>query len=157
VRTQRPYYPARAGASRGDDARLRDPAYAAELAWVRGQIDASGCVCCHSTRTVPMGTSNWYLEAPGNFMDTFFDTGLALGAGWIDSRSFGAYPPAENNGFDRINSGFPTTNPARMRAFFEAELLHRGRTRESFAGAEPFGGPIYDQLVYRPSASARGL
>jgi hypothetical protein len=157
VRTQRPYYPARAGASRGDDPRMRDPAYTAELAWVRGQIDASGCVCCHSTRTVGMGTSNWYLEAPGNFMDTFFDTGLALGAGWIDSRSFGAYPPAENNGFDRINSGFPTTNPARMRAFFEAELRNRGRTRESFAGAEPFGGPIYDQLVYRPSACANGI
>ncbi|MEZ4392173.1 MAG: proteinase inhibitor, partial [Polyangiales bacterium] len=101
--------------------------------------------------------SNWFIDAPGNWTDTFNDSGLALGAGWIDSRALGAYPPAENNGFDRINSGFPTTNPERMRAFFEAELMHRGRTRESFARAEPFGGPIYDQLVFRPSACAPGV
>jgi hypothetical protein len=44
-----------------------------------------------------------------------------------------------------------------MRAFFAAELQRRGRTRESFAGAAPFGGPIYDQLVYRPSACANGI
>lgn len=157
VRTQRPYYPVAPGASRGDDARMRDPAYTAELAWVRSQIEASACVCCHATRTSPMGPSNWFIDAPGNWTDTFNDSGLALGAGWVDSRALGAYPPSENNGFDRINSGFPTTNPARMRAFFEAELMHRGRTRESFASAEPFGGPIYDQLVFRPSACAPGV
>lgn len=157
VRTQRPYYPANPGMSRGDDPRMRDPAYTAELEWVRSQIESSACICCHSTRTAPMGPSNWFVEAPGNWMDSFFDSGLALGAGWIDSRALGAYPPEDNNGFDRINSGFPTTNPARMRAFFEAELTHRGRTRESFSSADPFGGPIYDQLVFRPSACAPGV
>lgn len=156
VRTQRPYYPARPGAPRGDDPRMRDPAYQRELAWVRSQIEASACVCCHATRTAPGGPSNWYLEAPGNFVDSFFDSGLALGAGWVDSRALGAYPPAENNGFDRVNSGVPSTDPARMRAFFEAELRHRGRTREEFAQAAPFGGPIYDQLVYRPGPCGAG-
>jgi len=152
VRTQRPYYPSSPALPRGDDPRMRDPAYTAELAWVRDQVAASACVCCHSTRTTPDGPSGWYLEAPGNWMDSFADSGLALGAGWVDSRALGAFPPDQNNGFDRVSSGFPTTNPARMRAFFERELMHRGRTRESFAGAEPFGGPIYQQLVFTPSA-----
>lgn len=151
VRTQRPYYPAEPGRPRGDDARMRDPAYVAELNWVRSQIASSACVCCHSTRA-PEGPSNWYLEAPGNWIDSFDDTGLALGANWIDSRALGAYPPGENNGFDRVHSGMPSTEPERMVRFFQQELMHRGRTRESFASAEPFGGPIYDQLVYTPSA-----
>lgn len=152
VRTQRPYYPVDPAPARPADARMRDPAYVAELNWVRSQVEASACVCCHSTRTSPMGPSNWYLEAPGNWMDSFYDTGLALGAGWIDSRALGAYPAADNNGFDRVRSGVPSTDPERMTRFFQAELAHRGRTRESFAMNEPFGGPIYDQLVYTPTA-----
>lgn len=88
-------------------------------------------------------------------MDTFYDTGLALGAGWIDSTSFGAYPPEENNGFDR-RYGIPSTNPERMRAFFAAELEHRGLGPEDFAEAEPFGGPLHDQLVYEPGACESG-
>lgn len=151
VRTQRPYYPVDPGRPRGDDPRLRDPSYAAELAWVRSQVESSACVCCHSTRA-PDGPSNWYIEAPGNWIDSFEDTGLALGAMWIDSRALGAYPASENNGFDRIRSGIPSTDPERMVRFFQAELAHRGRTRESFAGVDPFGGPIYDQIVFTPSA-----
>lgn len=152
VRTQRPYYPSPAGEPRGDDPRMRDPAYVTELNWVRSQVEASACVCCHSRRATPDGPSDWYIEAPGNWVDSFHDTGLALGAGWIDSRALGAFPTDQNNGFDRINSGVPSTDPARMRRFFERELMHRGRTRESFASAQPFGGPIYEQLVYTPSA-----
>jgi hypothetical protein len=152
VRTQRPYYAASPGEPRGDDARMRDPAYVAELAWVRSQVEASACVCCHSSRVAPEGPSNWYLEAPGNWMDSFYDTGLALGAGWVDSSSFGEYPAAENNGFARNISGVPSTDPERMARFFRAELQHRGRTRESFASAAPFGGPIYAQQRYTPMA-----
>jgi hypothetical protein len=89
-------------------------------------------------------------------MDSLEDSGLALGANWIDSTALGAYPAEENNGFARTLSGFPSTDPARMQRFFERELAHRGRTRESFASAEPFGGPIYAQLVYRPQRCADG-
>jgi hypothetical protein len=157
VRTQRPYYPVEAAPARTTpDPRMSDPTYVAELTWVRSQVEASACVCCHSTRTVPSGTSNWYVEAPGNWMDSFHPSGLALGAGWIDSSSFGAYPSAQNNGFSRTLSGFPSTDPERMRRFFERELANRGRTRESFAGTEPFGGPIYAQQVYRPTPCADG-
>lgn len=153
VRNQRPYYPVDAAPPRATpDPRLQDPAYVAELNWVRSQVEASACVCCHSTRVAPSGPSNWYLEAPGNWMDSFHPSGLALGAGWVDSRALGAYPATQNNGFARTTSGVPSTDPARMARFFEAELANRGRTRASFDGATPFGGPIYSQLVYTPSA-----
>lgn len=153
VRTQRPYYPRPPAQPRSTtpDARLQDPAYMAELTWVRGQISSSACVCCHSSAIAPMGPSNWYLEAPGNFMDSFFSSGLALGAGWVSSESFGAYPPEQSNGFSRTTSGFPSTNPARMARFFAAELEHRGLTQADFQGATPFGGPIYEQLIYQPT------
>ncbi len=157
VRTQRPYYarPPADQARTTPDARLQDAAYVAELAWVRQQVEASACVCCHSTRTAPNGTSNWYVEAPGNWVDTLYNSGLALGAGWLDSSSFGAYPPEQNNGFVRGTvSGFPSTDPDRMARFFQNELAARGLNQASFAGGRPFGGPIYDQLVFQPSECA---
>jgi hypothetical protein len=155
IQAQRPYYPYPANdAIPSDDARLDDPSYAAELAWVREQITASSCVCCH-TDTAPMGPSNWSIDAPANWMSTFFDTGLAFGAGWIDSTAFGAYAPEDNNGFDR-SVGFPSTDPDRMQRFFAEELAHRGRTPADFAEEPPFGGPLYDQLVYEPEGCTQG-
>lgn len=157
VRTQRPYYPVPpATPPATPDTRMQDATYVAELNWVRGQVESSACVCCHSQRTAPSGPSNWYVEAPGNWMNSFDASGLALGAGWIDSTSFGAYPAAQNNGFSRTLSGFPSTDPARMRNFFERELMHRGFTRADFESTEPFGGPIYRQSVYQPTACAEG-
>ena len=157
VLTQRPYFvvPPHA-APAAPDVRLSDPKYASELGWVKAQIQASACVCCHSTGFAPRGTSQWYLEAPGNFMDSFYDTGLALGAGWVDSKAFGAYDPADDNGFDRIHSGFPSTDPARMVAFFKDELAHRGKSQSDFASALPFGGPLVDQLTFRPGPCKSG-
>src|SRR5690606_5245622 len=46
--------------------------------------------------------------------------------------------------------------PARMVAFFVAELEHRGRTQADFADTPPFGGPLHDQLIYEPSACENG-
>jgi hypothetical protein len=135
---------------------MSDPAYVSELNWVRSQVAASACVCCHSNRIAPDGPSNWYIEAPGNWMHTFGDSGLALGAGWVDSSTFGAFPAEQNNGFSRTISGFPSTDPPRMQRFFERELMHRGRTRASFEGTEPFGGPIYAQTTFRPQPCADG-
>ena len=156
VRSQRPYYPLPGAPTEGQpDPRLDDPEYAEELEWVREQVEASACVCCHSDDT-PIGASNWSIDAPGNWMDSFYDGGLALGANWINSVSFGAYDPADNNGFDRFNSGFPSTDPERMVAFFAAELEYRGRTADEFADAAPFGGPLYDQLIYEPGACENG-
>lgn len=156
VRTQRPYYPVPpAEGWDAPDERLDDPAYVAELDWVKAQIQASACVCCHS-EDAPQGPSNWYIEQEGNFINGLADTGLAMGSHWIDSSAFGVYPPEDNNGFERETSGFPSTQPQRMRDFFIGELTHRGLTEEDFDGTDPFGGPLVDQLEYEPSACENG-
>lgn len=156
VYTQRPYYPAPpAEEADADDPRLDDPSYAAELSWVYDQIEASACVCCHGEEA-PNGASNWTIDADGNWMSTFYDSGLAMSAGWVDSTAFGAYPAEDNNGFHRDVVGIPSTDPERMIAFFEAELAYRGLVEADFADTKPFGGPLYDQLVYEPQACEDG-
>ncbi len=162
VRTQRPYLavPTADNATR-EDPRLNDPAYVAELNWLKGEIQATACVCCHSTKA-PNGTSNWYIDQPGNFMNGFFSRGLAMGAGWINTVGFGAYPPEQNNGFLRADpehpdrSIFVTTDPERVRKFFEAELAYRGKTRADFAD-QPYGaGPLDSQRFYTPTDCVAG-
>lgn len=159
VRTQRPYYPASPAdhAPVGPDPRLDDAALMGELAWVKSQVEACACVCCHSSELAPSGASNWFIEAEPYWVDTFSDYGLAFAAGWVDSTTFGAYPPEDNNGFDRSVVGLPTTDVARMRAFFEGELARRGLGPDDFVDAPPAGGPLYDQLVYTPSACSDGV
>ncbi|ATB33757.1 hypothetical protein [Melittangium boletus] len=162
VRTQRPYYPVPpAPDAAREDARLRDPTYANEVKWVRSQIESTACVCCHSTRA-PKGPSNWFVESPGNFINSFNPRGLAMGAGWIDTVGFGAYRPEHNNGFSRASperpndSIFVTTDAARIARFFEAELAHRGFTREDFT-EDPYGaGPLDTQRFFRPEACDKG-
>lgn len=158
VRTQRPYapYPRPDDAERADE-RLNDPTYKAELDWVKSQIEATACVCCHATSLTPNGASNWDIEQPGNFMNGFYDSGLALGANWVNSEALGAFPADENNGFDREISGIPSTDPQRMRDFFIAELQFRGLSEADFVDADPFGGPLYDQIYYEPSACPDGV
>ena len=162
VRTQRPYYPVPpAPDAAREDARLQDPTYANEVKWVRSQIESTACVCCHSTRA-PKGPSNWFVESPGNFINSFNPRGLAMGAGWIDTVGFGAYRPEHNNGFSRASperpndSIFVTTDAARIARFFEAELAHRGFTREDFL-EDPYGaGPLDTQRFFRPDACDKG-
>jgi hypothetical protein len=162
VRTQRPYYgaPAAMNATR-DDARLNDPAYRTEVEWVKREINSTACVCCHKS-TAPDGSSNWYVDQPGNFINGFYDRGLAMGAGWIDTVGFGAYPAEQNNGFSRASperptdSIFVTTDPARMKRFFEAELAYRGKTKADFAGQTYGAGPLDDQRFYKPGACESG-
>ncbi len=157
VYSQRPYYAAPPNPAPAEpDPRLDDPTYMAELAWVTSQVEASACICCHSDAIAPNGASNWFIEAPNNWMNSFYSSGLALGANWIDSTAFGAYDPADNNGFDRINSGIPSTDPDRMVEFFRAELSYRGKTEADFADSTPFGGPLYTQMIYEPTACANG-
>lgn len=161
VRTQRPYYPVPPAPTVGQaDARMTDPTYTRELGWVKSQIESTACGCCHST-SAPKGPANWYLEAPGNFISSFLDSGIAMGAGWITSVGLGAYPAAQNNGFSRStptdpnHTIFVTTDDARMRTFFAAEATRRGLTKEQFTG-QVAAGPLESQLKFRPSACVRG-
>lgn len=158
VRSQgRPYYPYPvAENAEREDPRMQDPIYVKELEWVKTQIRASSCGCCHSNKA-PKGPSNWYIEQKGNFINGFFDRGLTFGSHWVDSSAFGAYDPEQNNGFERVISGFPSVDGPRMRAFFERELEHRGLRPEDFANDPPFGGPLHKQRVYEPGPCPTGI
>lgn len=151
VLTQRPYYGFDYGIETSpDDPRLADDAYLGEVAWVREQVEACACVCCHSDEAAPRGPSGWYIEADPIWTDTIPDSGVAMLAGIVDSAALGAYPPSQNNGFDRDVAGLPTTDVDRMQAFFLEEWLRRGLDDEDAAEIPPFGGPLVTQRDYVP-------
>jgi len=153
VRTQRPYWPAAAARSPDpSDARLQDAAFMRELAWVTEQARASGCTCCHEAKLAPQGPSQWYIDAAPIWTTTVSDSGIALFAGLADSSVLGAYAPEDNNGFQRSTTGLPSTDGPRMRAFWLAELRHRGISEEQAAATPPFGGPIYTAQKQKPGA-----
>lgn len=157
VFSQRPYFAIDVGwETADDDPRLTDTDYQEELSWVTSQVEAAACMCCHSSELAPAGPSMWYVEAGPIWTDSLTDAGAAMMAGWIDSTAFGRFEPADNNGFDRATTGLATTDVARMLAFWEADLARRGLSRDDFAEAAPFGGPLYDQLTYAPSACENG-
>lgn len=158
VRTQRPYWPAPpAGEAASDDPRLSDTEYLQDLAWVKEQIAATGCSCCHDSReTAP---SQWDIAAGPLWLDSLSDTGLALFAGFADSSVLGAYPPERNYGFARDITGIPTTDPVRMRSILVEELGRRGISEAEASAVPPFGGPIYTNSVRppEPCADAQGV
>lgn len=157
VRTQRPYYGAPEPANTPEnDPRLTDEAYLTELAWAKGQVRAGACVCCHSQNIPPDGPSWWSIDAEPIWIDSVRDSGLAMMAGLAGSQALGAFPAAENNGFDRTELGLPTTDIPRMRAFLMGEWARRGFAPEDGAQFEDFGGPILDQLLYEPTACEEG-
>lgn len=153
---QRPYSPVPANPLADEaDPRLDDPAYVEELGWVKSQLRSSSCDCCHSAKA-PDGPSVFNIDFEGNFANQFSDRGVAMGAGWVPTVGFGTYPAEENNGFERASleepnlSAFPTTDQARMMAFFMNELNHRGRTQDEFADDLYGAGPLDEQLYYEP-------
>ncbi len=158
VLSQRPYWPGRAaGTATADDPRLSDATWKAEYDWATAQVEACACVCCHSDKHAPAaGPSGWFVEDGPIWTEGLDDDGLAVLAGWVDSTAFGAFKPEDNNGFSRDVTGIPTTDVVRMQRFLEGELGRRGLTRDSFDATMPFGGPLYAQLQYTPSACAAG-
>ncbi len=62
----------------------------------------------------------------------------------------------ENNGFSRDTTGLPTTDTARMRAFFKAELEHRGLSVDQYKDADPTPAFFYEQSKFEPKACEAG-
>ncbi len=152
VKTQRPFWPKpAAGATDPNDPRLEDQAFMNELAWVTKQVESSACVCCHDSSLSNGKAGVWDIRKEAIWTDTVPDSGLALFAGIADSSVLGAYPADQNHGFDRTLVGLPSTDPARMRAFFVAELARRGITEEQAKLVPPFGGPIYANMIAEPT------
>lgn len=155
VRRQRPYWSAPpARASKPDDPRLQDAAYARESAWASEQIAATGCSCCHDGRLI--AASQWDISLGPLWLDSLSDTGLALFLGLADSSVLGAYPAADNFGFDRTATGIPTTDTARMKTLLTGELARRGLSEAWARAVPPFGGPIYTASIQKPAACAAG-
>ena len=158
VYTQRPYYPYPAPPPGVEgDARLDDESYMSELAWVTEQVESCGCVCCHSKDIAPDGPSAWYTDAGPLWIDTVTDTGVALFTGIADSAALGAYLASDNNGFDRLTTGLPTTDIPRMQAFWIMELERRGLDVDWAAAVPPFGGFLLDQMNYVPEPCSAGV
>ena len=158
VRNQRPYYAERAEVTVvPDDPRVSDADYLTELAWVRGQAEASACACCHTASDTPDGAAIWDTEAEPFWIDTVSDAALAMLAGYTDSAAFGFLPTEENNGFDRSTTGLPTTDRDRLVAFFDTELTRRGLT-ETDAREQPLFAPMFRELIeFEPEACAEGV
>ncbi len=156
VLTQQPYYNVIPGSRASEvDPRMEDPVYAAEVEWVRDQANACACACCHSTGA-PQGPAIWNTDAEGNWINTFTDFGIAFGARVIDSSLLGSYNPGENNGFTRLTAGLPSTDEARMKAFFEGEMEHRGITAADFADRTRIPEPFDEQDNFVPQACEAG-
>lgn len=135
----RGYYPAPPAPEAEPDPRMQDPAYAAEVAWVKAQVEACSCVCCHQGSVTPEGAAIWDTEFKGNFINSFSPWGLAFMGGFVESSIFGSREAAENNGFSRDITGTPTTDVDRMLKFFTEELKHRGHTPEEFTDSDTPG------------------
>lgn len=156
VRTNRPYYGVPTRPIGGDDdPRLQDEAYVEESAWVRSQIESCACVCCHTSRA-PDGPSMWNIDDGTLFTDSMSDTAISMFAGYIDSSAFGGFDPADNNGFNRLDSALPTTDVERTLAFFEAEFQRRGIEEEWALSQRAIGGPLVEQASFVPEPCEEG-
>jgi hypothetical protein len=157
VRIQRPYSPVPPNDRYNTpDPRMDDPAYAADVEWVKSQLRSSACICCHDG-SAPDGPSVFDLDSTGNMLNQFNDRGIAMGTGWISTVGFGAWPPEQNNGFERSDlddpndSIFPTTDMQRMIAIFTREAEHRGLTEAQFSNDTYGAGPLDVLRAYEPT------
>ncbi len=156
VSTNRVYYPLEGREIAGeDDPRHLDEEYLVESDWVRSQVEACACVCCHTVRA-PEGPVKWSVDDGPLWTDGMSDTAIALFAGYNDSSALGAFDPADNNGFNRIDSALPTTDVDRMLGFFQGEFDRREIDPEWARGIRAIGGPLVGQRSYVPEACAEG-
>lgn len=156
VETNRPYYslPGNPPGS-SDDTRRDDPVYMQELQWVRSQVESCACICCHSEAS-PNGPAKWGVDSDDLWVDMMSDDAIGMFAGFIDSSALGHYPAEENNGFNRTESGLPTTDVDRMLKFFLEEFERRGLDEEEMSEKPPIGGPLIDQMTHSLEACPEG-
>jgi len=162
-RSGRPYYP-KAYDPRYDmpDPRRSDPAYLAEEAWVKSQINATSCVCCHA-KAAPNGEASIFdIDREGSLANQFTDRGIAHGSGLVNSIPLGAWPADQNNGFAKSDlehpdySIFLSTDPARMKAFWVKEQEYRNLTAANFVGVPDGFGPLSEGYYFKPEACTDG-
>jgi hypothetical protein len=119
-----------------NDARLQDPQFMQELSWVTTQVRSCGCACCHDTSRMS-DYALWDINKPHIWTDQLTPRGVAILGGQVSSAVFGQIPPEQNNGFDRSQTGAPTTDVARFKAYFQREIERRGITAEDISKMRP--------------------
>ena len=160
VRTQRPYYPVPSAATPSTpDTCMQDATYVV--------VSSTGCVgrwsrarACAATPSAwrRRGASNWYVEALGNWTNGFDASGLALGADLDRLHLLRRLSPRCRTKASRGRCrALPSTDPARMRDFFERELMHRGfYPRGLRAHRDPSADRSTANRSYQPTACAEG-
>ena len=136
-----------------DPGLLDDEVYVAELDWVSDQILASGCACCHASAADSGHVSGFDVTGPGVWTDSMTNAQLAMAAGrFPEHLLFGHYDAADNHGFDRTETLFASTDPERMRAFFEGEMARRGADQEDLDEAQGQFDALFGRLSEAPIA-----
>ncbi len=157
VLSQRPYwYKAPFNMVDPADPRLNDEAFMTELNWINSQVRSSGCICCHDSSNSGRRPAVWDISSEGVWTDQLSDQGVAILAGKVSSEILGEFIPANNNGFDRYSTGFPTTDVERVQTFFNNELDRRSVTDADIAEMEEFGYFINDIIKREPEACTSG-
>ncbi len=157
VKTQRPYRPLpTTKQGKADDPRLQDSAFMADLDWVKSQVRASACSCCHSTAAAPTYAA-WDIDAPYVWIEQMTDRAVAIMAGSLPTDLMGSYSKEQNFGFDRSQTGSPTTDVPRMKTFFQNELDRRGVTEEAIAKMQSGNGPFEQVLKQKPIVCPDGI
>jgi len=153
VLSQRPYWKkAPYNDVNPSDPRLNDKEFMAELEWINSQVRASGCICCHDTKSSGRQAAVWDVSAQGIWTDMPSDQGIAILSGKVSSAILGKFTAEDNNGFSRDSIGFPTTDVARVQAFFNKELERRSVTDEDIAAMPVFGSFLVD-IIEKPPVS----
>jgi hypothetical protein len=127
---------------------LDDEQWVAEAEWVKSQIHAGGCSCCHASSSGSGNTSGFDFDAPGVFTDSMTNSQLSMSAGMNDMHQlFGAFDAADNHGFQRDLTIWASTDPERMRAFFEGEFERRGGGQQDLDEAQAAFDALFGQVV----------
>ena len=110
-----------------DPDRLEDP----DLDWVRDQMAACSCICCHGSpgegagEPSGEGRSIWDADFVPVWTDSATDSAVE-GVTGLKSIAHDGIPPGENHGFERFDGSIPTTDGARLEAYGQRELDRRG-------------------------------
>jgi hypothetical protein len=158
VYTQRPYRdtPVLARSGLTDEEFLADPEFMRELDWITKQVRSSGCACCHDS-TAPKKAAYWDVAQGRVWTNQLSKYAVAAFAGKVDSAAMGAYPPADNFGFNRYHTALPTTDVVRMQTFFNSLLSKMGATEDEISLMPPLGSSIAKQLTTESKSCQKGI
>ncbi len=132
---------------------LNDDAWVAEATWVQSQIHATGCSCCHASSSGSGNTSGFDFDAPGVWTDSMTNSQLIMSTGYNDlHKLFGEVPAEQNHGFARSETLWPSTDPDRLKAFFDSEFARREGSQADIAASDAAFDALFGQVIADRSA-----